>query len=508
MEQAEFTSLLPILVTLTLALTTRNVVIGLFSGVMTGVAMLEKTFIDSGPLESFGALMKSYLLPQLTDSYNAGVILLLVFIGGFVALMEKSGGGVAFAERVTTWVKSKCQSQLLAWFGGIVIFFSDLGTPLIVGPVFRPLFDKLKLSRQKLAFIIDSTSSPVAILIPFIGWGVYIMGLIQKEFSQLDVAMSDWDAFIGAIPYQFYAFLAIAIVPIISILKCDFGPMAQAERNAQKGNTAIHDQADTHQAFSHHNAKASFVWAPLLVMLVVLCSMLVPQSFPFEKVAGSTFRAALSTAYLFAAATLVSLMAVYGVRKVTDSIQVYLKGMSGMMSVAVILVLAWALSSVGKELGAAAYIAEQAQAGFPAWLLPAVAFLLAAIISFATGSSWGTFAIMMPLVIPTSVAIDAPMLVCIGAVLSGGLFGDHCSPISETTILSSTGAACNQYEHFKTQLPYALLNGAIALSSFVVAGVIETPIVLLFALAGQLFLYLLISRTRFGSGGSLKPLES
>jgi len=496
MEQAEFTSLLPVIVTLTLALTTRNVVVGLFAGVMTGVAMLEQTFIATGPLETFGALMKNYLLPQLTDSYNAGVILLLVFIGGFVALMEKSGGGVAFAERVTTWVKSKSQSQISAWFGGIVIFFSDLGTPLIVGPVFRPLFDKLKLSRQKLAFIIDSTSSPVAILIPFIGWGVYIMGLIQKEFSQLDVAMTDWDAFIGAIPYQFYAFLAIAIVPIISILKCDFGPMAQAEWNAKQGNTSIHDQADTHKAFSHQNAKASFVWAPLLVMLVVLCSMLVPQGFPFQKVAGSTFRAALSTAYLFAAVTLVSLMALYGVRKVTDSIQLYLKGMSGMMSVAVILVLAWALSSVGKELGAAAYIAEQAQAGFPSWLLPAVAFLLAAIISFATGSSWGTFAIMMPLVIPTSVAIDAPLLVAIGAVLSGGLFGDHCSPISETTILSSTGAACNQYEHFKTQLPYALLNGAIALSSFIIAGIVESPMVLLVAIVAQIAIYVVISRTR------------
>ncbi|NOH79033.1 sodium:proton exchanger [Vibrio sp. RE86] len=496
MEQAEFTSLLPVIVTLTLALSTRNVVVGLFAGVMTGVAMLEKTFVASGPLESFGALMKNYLLPQLTDSYNAGVILLLVFIGGFVALMEKSGGGVAFAERVTTWVKNKSQSQISAWFGGIVIFFSDLGTPLIVGPVFRPLFDKLKLSRQKLAFIIDSTSSPVAILIPFIGWGVYIMGLIQKEFSQLDVAMTDWDAFIGAIPYQFYAFLAIAIVPIISILKCDFGPMAQAEWNAKQGNTSIHDQADTHKAFSHQNAKASFVWAPLLVMLVVLCSMLIPQGFPFQKVAGSTFRAALSTAYLFAAFTLVSLMAFYGVRKIADSIQVYLKGMSGMMSVAVILVLAWALSSVGKELGAAAYIAEQAQSGFPAWLLPAVAFLLAAIISFATGSSWGTFAIMMPLVIPTSVAIDAPLLVAIGAVLSGGLFGDHCSPISETTILSSTGAACNQYEHFKTQLPYALLNGAIAFASFIIAGFAASPIVLLGALVCQLVVYVFISRSK------------
>ena len=498
MEQPGFISLIPIIVTLVLALTTRNVVLGLFAGVVSGVAMLEGTFIETGLLDSFGALMKSYLLPQLTDSYNAGVILLLVFIGGFVALMEKSGGGVAFAERVTQFVASKCQAQLAAWLGGIVIFFSDLGTPLIVGPVFRPLFDKLKISRQKLAFIIDSTSSPVAILVPFIGWGVYIMGLIQKEFSQLTVGMSDWDAFIGAIPYQFYAFLAIAIIPIISIFKLDFGPMAKAEQEAEQGIISQPVDQEQHHAFSHKMAKSSFVWAPLLVMLLVLCAMLVPLGFPFQKVAGSTFRAALSTAYLFAAFTLITLMAFYGVRKITDSIQIYLKGMSGMMSVAVILILAWSLSSVGKELGAAAYIAEQAQAGFPHWLLPAMAFLLAGIISFATGSSWGTFAIMMPLVIPTAVAIDAPLLVCIGAVLSGGLFGDHCSPISETTILSSTGAACDQYEHFRTQLPYALTNGAIALIGFIIAGISESPLTLFLALSIQFALYLLMTKTSLG----------
>ncbi|CAH1534614.1 Sodium:proton exchanger [Vibrio rotiferianus] len=502
MEQAEVTSLIPIIITLVLALTTRNVVVGLFAGVVSGVAMLEGTFVDKGPLDSFSALMKSYLLPQLTDSYNAGVILLLVFIGGFVALMEKSGGGVAFAKKVTQWVASKCQAQLSAWFGGVVIFFSDLGTPLIVGPVFRPLFDKLKVSRQKLAFIIDSTSSPVAILIPFIGWGVYIMSLIQKEFAALDVGISDWDAFIGAIPYQFYAFLAIAIVPIVSFFKLDFGPMAKAEQLAEQGSDFGKVQ-DSLNVFEHKNAKTSFVWAPLLVMLVVLCSILVPHGFPFQKVAGSTFRAALSSAYFFAAITLISLMAFYGVRKLSDGIQVYLKGMSNMMSVAVILVLAWSLSSVGKELGAAAYIAEQAQAGFPYWLLPAVAFLLAGVISFATGSSWGTFAIMMPLVIPTAVAIDAPLLVCIGAVLSGGLFGDHCSPISETTILSSTGAGCEQYEHFRTQLPYAVLNGAIALTSFLVAGVMASPVIVLVAIVAQFAIYLLLSKQQ-----SLQALES
>ncbi|EAS45114.1 sodium:proton exchanger [Photobacterium profundum] len=480
MEQTDVTSLIPIIITLILSLSTRNVVIGLFGGVLSGVVMLN----GFNPLDTFGVLVKDHLVPQLTDSYNAGVLVLLVFIGGFVALMEQSGGGHAFAQKVTHWVSTKCRAQISSWFGGIFIFFSDLGTPLIVGPVFRPLFDKLKLSRQKLAFIIDSTSSPVAILIPFIGWGVYIMGLIQKEFTALNVDITDWEAFVRAIPFQFYAFLAIFIVPLVAFKKLDFGPMAEAEEKAQQG-IITGGTKESLTAFTHKNAKSSFVWAPLLVMAVVLISMLAPLGFPFEKISGSSFRAALSSAYFFAAITLVGLMALYKVRNFSDGISVYLKGMGNMMQVAIILILAWTLSGVGKDLGTAAYIAEQAQTGFPHWLVPAVAFLLSAIISFATGSSWGTFAIMMPLVIPTAIAIDAPLYACIGAVLSGGLFGDHCSPISETTILSSTGSGCDQFEHFRTQLPYALLNGFVAFFSFVIAGIMNTPVILIGALITQ-----------------------
>ncbi|KHT63172.1 sodium:proton exchanger [Photobacterium gaetbulicola] len=501
MAQPDFTSLIPIIITLALSLTTRNVVIGLFGGVFSGVVMLN----GIAPLDTFGTLVKDYLVPQLTDSYNAGVIVLLVFIGGFVALMEQSGGGQAFAAKVTHWVSSKCRAQLSSWFGGIFIFFSDLGTPLIVGPVFRPLFDKLKLSRQKLAFIIDSTSSPVAILVPFIGWGVYIMGLLQKEFSAMDVAITDWEAFIKAIPFQFYAFLAIFIVPLVAFKKLDFGPMAIAEAKAQQGIITA-ASTETLKTFTHKNAKASFVFAPLLVMATVLVVMLAPLGFPFERVSGSVFRAALSSAYFFAAVTLIALMAFYGVRKLGDGINVYLKGMGNMMQVAIVLILAWTLSSVGKELGTAAYIAEQAQAGFPYWLVPAVAFLLSAIISFATGSSWGTFAIMMPLVIPTAITIDAPLYACIGAVLSGGLFGDHCSPISETTILSSTGSGCDQFEHFRTQLPYALLNGTIALLSFVAAGLMQSPAVLVLALttqAGVVYLVAKWHRSRYVESANL-----
>ncbi|PSW35575.1 sodium:proton exchanger [Photobacterium phosphoreum] len=489
MVQTDASSLIPILVTLTLSLITRNVVIGLFMGALSGVLML--TTIN--PIAAFGILVSDYLVPQLTNSYNAGVLVLLVFIGGFVALMEKSGGGQAFANKVTHQISTSCRGQLSAWLGGIGIFFSDLGTPLIVGPIFRPLFDKLKLSRQKLAFIIDSTSSPVAILIPFIGWGVYIMGLMQKEFIALDSDISDWDAFIHAIPYQFYAILAIAIVPLVAIKKLDFGPMAQAEIDTLQGKNNGYSNTKL-TSFTHQNAQASFVWMPLLVMAVILILMLAPLGFPFEKVSGSIFRAALSSAYFFAAITLILLMAVYKVRKLDDGINVYLKGMGNMMQVAIILILAWTLSTVGKQLGAADYIAQQAQAGFPYWLVPAVAFLLSAIISFATGSSWGTFAIMMPLVIPTAFAIDAPLYVSIGAVLSGGLFGDHCSPISETTILSSTGSGCDQFEHFRTQLPYALLNGAIALISYILAGLYQHYIIFIFALLLQTIMLLLLSK--------------
>jgi Na+/H+ antiporter NhaC len=498
MPSPDITSLIPIALALGLSLYTRNVIVGLFTGVFVGVLMLN----GPNPLAGAGIMVKEHLIPELTDSYNAGVLILLAFIGGFVALVENSGGGTAFAASINRWVKSRLQAQLAAWFGGIAIFFSDLGTPLIVGPVFRPLMDRLRISRQKLAFIIDSTSSPVAILVPFIGWGVYIMSLIYQEYAALGIEESEFTAFIRTIPFQFYAWLAVMMVPLLTYLRFDFGAMARAERDAQVDSDEDADadaveQGESQmqfQAFTHPNAKPVLVWAPLLVLAVVLGIMLVPLGFPFAQVSGTDFRAGLSTAYLAAATLLIFLMATLKVREVLSSVEVYLKGMTGMTLVAVTLLLAWALSDIGRMLGAGEYIAAVAQAGLPYWLLPAVVFILSAIISFATGSSWGTFAIMLPLVIPTAVAIDAPLHVCMGAVLSGGLFGDHSSPISETTILSSTGASCSQIDHFRTQLPYALFNGAISLSAFVVAGVTGSALIILVAVAAQIAGLLIIRR--------------
>ena len=493
MTSPDFLSVVPILVTLALALYTKQVVIGLFGGVVTAVVLLTGWH----PMTVLEELIKTHLVGTLTDSYNAGVIVLMVFIGGFVALMEKSGGGPAFASKMITIIASRARAQIAAWCGGIFIFYSDLGTPLIIGPVFRPLFEKLQVSREKLAFIVDSTASPVAILVPFIGWGIYIMGLLQKEFEQAGKSLDSWQVFIAVIPFQFYAVLAITVIPLMVLMKADVGAMAEAENKAAKeGYTVVRNEQDNNkiEAFTHKNARARFVFLPLIVMAAVLLFILVPLGFPFSSVPGSVFRAALASAYFLAACTLIGLMAWHQVRTGLEGVALYLQGMGGMMQVIIVLVLAWTLSSLGHELGTAAYIAEQAQRGFPAWLLPLVVFLLSAIISFATGSSWGTFAIMLPLVIPTAFAIDAALLVSIGAVLSGGLFGDHCSPISETTILSATGASCRQYDHFKTQLPYALMNGSIAMVAFAVGGWLASPFLFVAALLAQVIAITLIKR--------------
>jgi Na+/H+ antiporter NhaC len=463
-------SLVPVLLALVISISLRNVIFGLFVGLFAGVLMIEGPALLGG----MSLMVRDYLVPQVTDSYNAGVLVLLGFIGGFVALMERSGGGAAFAAKVARYITTKARLQISAWIGGIVIFFSDLGTPLIVGPTFRPMADHLRVSRAKLAYIIDSTASPVAILVPFIGWGVYIMSLLEQQFTALGIEQSDFQALVSALPFQFYAWLAVFAVPLLALTGVEFGPMARSEQRAARDGLTPEEAAsaalNAPAQGATDKARASFIWLPLLVLFVVLLWTLVPLGFPFGRVSGADFRAGLSTAYLSAAVALILLMAFVGAQRVMASVQVYLEGMSRMMLVAIMLLLAWAMGDMTTALGGDVYVATLAAENAAPWALPVMIFLVSCSISFATGSSWGTFAIMLPLALPATVAVDAPLYVCIGAVLSGGLFGDHCSPISETTILSSTGAGCDAFEHFQTQLPYALANGVLCIGGYVLAG--------------------------------------
>jgi len=477
-----FLSLLPPVVAVVMAIKSKNVILSLFCGGFVGTLI----FAGGNPFLATKSIIGDYFFVQLTDSYNAGVIVLVIFIGGFIKLMEKSGGAQAFSKSVYKYVNTKLKAQLCAWAGGILIFFSDLGTPLLVGPVFRPLFDKLKVSREKLAWILDSTSSPVAILIPFIGWGVYIMGLIQAEFENLNVPQSDYDTFVEAIPFQIYAILAIIMIPLVAFTRKDFSQMKKAEAEAAFREYSFEDdrQGQSGKAGGTANAKPAMVIVPILVVFATLFITLAPLGFPFKKVDGNAFRVALTMGYFYGALVLMAYIIIYKVKTFHDAFRIYVDGMKGMTDVAVTLVLAWSLGSMISALGTADFIVNGLKnLNFSAGLVPAAIFLFGAFVSFSTGSSWGTFAIMMPLAIPMAHAFGIPYAIAVGAVLSGGLFGDHCSPISDTTILSSTGAGCDLVDHVKTQLPYACVNGVIAFAAFIFAGFTRSPLAVVLAAA-------------------------
>lgn len=478
-------SLLPPIVAVVMAIKSKNVILSLFCGGFVGTMI----FCMGNPFLAVKSMIGDYFFVQLTDSYNAGVIVLVIFIGGFIKLMEKSGGARAFSKFVYRFVNTGLKAQMCAWAGGILIFFSDLGTPLLVGPVFRPLFDKLKISREKLAWILDSTSSPVAILIPFIGWGVYIMGLIQAEFENLNIAQSDYTTFVQAIPFQIYAILAILMIPLIAFTGKDFSQMRKAEKRTVGSDFTAKEKQENkimseNGEYSIGNARPSMVILPIVVVFVTLFVTLAPLGFPFQKVDGNAFRVALTMGYFFGALVLMALIRVYKVKTFQETFKLYVDGMKGMTDVAVTLVLAWSLGGMISGLGTADFIVNGMKAvNFSAGLIPAAIFLFGTFVSFSTGSSWGTFAIMMPLAIPMAHAFEIPYAIAVGAVLSGGLFGDHCSPISDTTILSSTGAECDLVEHVKTQLPYACVNGVIAFAAFLFAGFTKSPLAVVLAVA-------------------------
>ena len=467
-------SLTPVILTLIVAIWSRNVVFGLFMGVFLGVLLLH----GPNPFTGMSYMVEHYLVAQTAKPGNAGILILMIFISGLVGLMEKSGGAAAFAAMMIKYINTRIKAGIGAWVSGCLLFFTDSGTPLIVGPLFRPIMDGLKVSRAKLAWIVDSTASPVAVLIPFIGWGLYSQGLIGDEYGPLGITENPFISYAKAVPYQFYPLLAVFMVPLFILTKTDFGPMETSEMNARKGILPDDQPIETlseNAIANQGKARPILVWLPLSVMLIVMFGLLIPLGFPFDMshLPSNAFRASLSTGYMFAAIVLIALMARAGIASLGDGFSTYLESMSRIVSVLAILVLAWSLGAIGKDLGAPKFIAALVGDNMPIFLIPVSAFIVGGLISFATGSSWGTYAILFPLVIPIAFNFNLPMPLVIGAVLSGGLFGDHCSPISDTTILSATGAGCSQLEHVKTQIPYAIFNGVICIFAFTLAGLTE-----------------------------------
>ena len=496
-------TVLPPLVSIVLAFLTKNVVVSLFIGTITGCIMLQLNGFNIITALTQGFIDFTYrALNSLADPWNAGIILQVLVIGGVIHLVAKMGGAKAIAEALARKAKTVKSAQLTTWLLGLAVFFDDYANSLIVGPIMRPVTDKLGVSREKLAFVIDATAAPIAGLAIISTWIGLEVGLIGDALKSVGIQADGFGVFLETIPYRFYNILILAFVVISAITLREFGPMLKAERRARRGEvlSTTEISSDSEDLEPIEGIKLS-VWNAIIPIGVLIVSSLIgfyysgwvtimggedlaiielmnntPFSFAGIQAA---FSNADASVVLFQSALLATIVAlILGVSRkiftISEGIGIWIEGMKGLLITGVILILAWSLSSVIKELGTASYLVGVLSDAIPAFLLPAIIFILGSIIAFATGTAYGTMGILMPLAIPLAFAINPEwnfVIVSTSAVLTGAIFGDHCSPISDTTILSSTGAGCDHIEHVRTQIWYAIFVGIVTvLFGYIPAG--------------------------------------
>lgn len=487
-------TLLPPLIAITLAFITKNVVLSLFVGVFSGTFLIA---LNTNNL--FGAFIHGFLnivqqvLSSLADSWNAGIILQCLAIGGLIGVISKMGGARAVAESLAKKAKTPVSAQIITWVLGLIVFFDDYANSLIVGPIMRPVTDKFQISRERLAFIIDGTAAPIAGIALISTWVGYEIGLIRDAYSSIGQNINAYGIFMQTIPYRFYNILILVFIVATSIMLKEFGPMYQAEKRARTTGKLLPDRASIadHEKDESLEPKEGItlsIWNAIIPIGVLIITAFLGFYFngygaldeatkqlvdasPISMLAiRETFGASDASIVLFQAALIASVVAIImasakKILTVSEAIDTWIQGTKSLVITGVILLLAWSLSSTIKELGTAKFLVSVLSDSIPAFLLPSIIFILGSIISFATGTSYGTMGILMPLAIPLAYAISPEtsyVVMSAGAVLTGAIFGDHCSPISDTTILSSMGASCDHLEHVKTQLYYAITVGGIS----------------------------------------------
>ncbi|MFV0440026.1 MAG: Na+/H+ antiporter NhaC family protein [Lachnospirales bacterium] len=488
-------TLLPPLVAIVLAFATKNVVASLFTGALTGTFLISVAngFSSSILVDMFTDFV-GRLVNSLADPWNAGIILQVLVIGGIVHLIGKMGGAKAVADKMVAHAKTPKSAQLISWVMGILLFFDDYANALIVGPIMRPIFDKMKISRSKLAFIVDATAAPIAGIALISTWIGLEIGQINDAYASIGIEVEAYSIFVQTIPYRFYNIFMLGFVALTAFTAREFGPMLKAERDARKG---IHEDIASYDGSNEleplENVKPS-IWNALIPIgtLVVTCilsfyfsgyksvmasgdtsAIALMQNAPIsfsailEAFSNADASVALLESAVFTTIVTIGLALFKKIFTLTKAIDTWIGGMKNLLITGVILLLAWSLNSTIKELGTAIYLSETLGEWIIPQLLPSLIFILGSLISFSTGTAYGTIGILMPLAIPLTISLtgDADLslsIVSAGAVLTGAIFGDHCSPISDTTILSSMGAGCDHIAHVRTQIWYAVFVAFVA----------------------------------------------
>lgn len=486
MTDVGFWSVLPPVMAVTLALLTRQIVLSLVMGIWVGYVILAGGNPLLGTLSAIDSLVGVF-----NDAGNTRVILFTFLVGGLIALIQRSGGVAGFIQKIVTLLESIGTKQadrgnrriveITAVLTGMLLFIESNISSLTVGTLFRPLFDKLKIPREKLAYIADSTSAPSCILFPFNAWGAYIVGLIAAQ--GFDNASS---VLVSAILYNFYPMLAILLMVSIILSGKDFGEMGRAERRAKVEGKVLRDGAvpmvsneiSMLEAKSGVSPSALNLVVPILTMVLMMPVALIytgwgtaSKSFggePFLSKAGSAMAAGSgSTAVLYSvSAAIVVAFVLYRLRgylRVREMMDLVLRGMAGMLQMALVMTLAFAIGALSRELGTGQYVADVTSQWISPAFVPALVFVVSCFIAFSTGTSWGTFAIMIAIAVPMADSMGSNVSLAIAAALGGGVFGDHCSPTSDTSLISSMAASSDHIDHVRTQLPYAVTAGGLTL---------------------------------------------
>lgn len=489
MHDYGFFSILPPVLAIFLALRTKQVYVALIFGTWFGWLIINDWNVVSGTFATLEAFVNVFKTPG-----NTRVIMFSALVGALLLFIQYSGGVDGFMIGVGKFItrverkrsiKGRKFVQLLAMATGVLLFVETSISSLTVGTLYRPLFDKLKIPREKLAYIADSTSAPSSILIPFNAWGAFIMGLLLTQGIKNPMVVLG-----HAMIYDFYPVLTILLVFVIIVTKKDFGSMAKAEKRTRETGKLLNDNAhplisDTITSLKSKpgiKLRAYNMYIPILTMVMMMPVYLLYTGWSTVEDANGLFDHLVkaigsgsgSSAVLYSVVTSILVaMALYRsqkIMKMKEMVELTLKGISELMPLALLMLLAFSISDVSNKLGTGIYVATQTKAWLTPQLLPFILFIISSFIAFSTGTSWGTFAIMMAIAVPMANAQGANLYLVVAATIGGGVFGDHCSPISDTTIISSMASASDHIDHVRTQLPYALFVGGISAVLYLVLG--------------------------------------
>lgn len=474
-------SLLPPFITILVAFSTRQVIPALLTGIFSGVLILHGTNYNE-----YHQFLDNYIVNSISEKDHIYVLLFSLFIAASITITQKNGGLEALISPFTTFIKTKKQALWCTYFSGLILFFDDYANTLVIGNTMRPITDRFKISREKLAYIVDSTSAPIASIALISTWIGAELSYIDDATKSLAIKTNSYDLFLNSIPYAYYPILTLLFIPILIHTEKDYGSMINTKTPLIENKSTASETPPFWTAFT-----------PIFILIVAMMALLYqtgktgqPQTLG-EIIGNSNSYVALLWASFFSLLSSITISILFHKKNTTDSLSYMIDGFAHLLPTVIILTLAWALSAVISDLHTSKYIIASIPETFTPHYLPAIIFILSAIISFATGSSWGTMAVIFPLALPLAYSLNPEGYViysCIASVLSGAVFGDHCSPISDTTILSSMASDCDHLNHVKTQIPYAITVGLVSLFLMI----IPTSNPLINLIIGLLILWIII----------------